>query len=201
MELITKLLRSHYRVHAKIPRKEDFSLADILYMVTKALNAKIVVELGTGTGVSCRGFISALKETDGILYSIDIALSKSYPKHYVCMDEPTRNVVRKTVEKLSKLGNPVVFISEDSIQAGKDWNKGDIDILYCDSEHTYEHVLNELETWSKHNPRIVLIDDTLNVGEKAGWINKPYKAAQDFARKNRKKFVNLNFLRGTGIII
>lgn len=181
MEIVKRVLES-LAIEVKIPEKADFSLVDIFSVITKALNAKLVVELGTGMGFSCSAFISALKETGGILYSVDI--------------NPEAADVKPTIQKYSGTDAPVIFIQGDSVTVGRAWIKGDIDVLYCDSDHTYGHVLTELETWARYHPKIILVHDTLVRG---GEINEPYKAIKEYAEREGKPFVNLTFTEGLGI--
>jgi len=183
MEIIENLLRTHFGVEAKIEARPVNPYKEIFIKVTKALNAKVVVELGTGHGGSCGAFVTALKETGGRLYSVDINWEQE--------------VTKLCIQKHMSRGDPVTFIHGDSVEVGKKWSKGDIDILYCDSDHGYEHVLNELETWGRFNPKIILLHDMF-YGKDI--IGGPYRAAKEYAEKHGKLFVVLKFEVGLGII-
>jgi len=155
---------------------------NILYAATLAMRAKVVVELGTGFGHSALAFSDALKLTGGTLYTID----KDYDEGMVAY-----------AKKYLKERDNIVMITSDSIEAANNWNKP-IDILFCDSDHSYNHVYGELVAWERFNPKIIFIHDTLSrEGEKAD----PYFAAKDYAEKRGKKFVNLGIPLGLGIII
>lgn len=183
LEIVKNLLKTRLGVEAEIPSKEGYHIQDIFIMTTKALKAKLVVELGTGMGQSCGAFVTSLKETVGMLYSVDL--------------HPEAADVSPTIQKYSGTDAPVIFITGDSVAVGRSWSKGDIDILYCDSNHKYDHVLNELETWKNCNPKVIFIHDTLDHGR----INEPHKAGEEFARRSGRKFVNLNFTAGLGVMI
>lgn len=151
-----------------------------LYVATVVTKAKIIVELGTSfmEGSSTEAFAKALRITDGELYTIDI---HDYPK----------------IKEVLK-GYRVTFITGDSIDYGRIWSKGDIDILFCDSDHAYQRVYGELVTWSKWNPKLIFIHDTLIPDGKQG---DPYKAGLDFCNKIGKKFINFTYPSGLGIIV
>lgn len=185
MELLERLLKSHFGVEIEIKVKLAHPYREIIVQITKALNAQTVAELGTDIGLSCSYFVKALKETGGRLFSVDLHDSPFHGPR-----------IKETVRRHA--GDPVTFIDGDAVIVGKTWDKGDIDILYCDDGHTYQQVIDQLEAWSRFNPKITLIHDTLYNGDK---ILHPYHAAKAFAEKHGKLFVNLNFAEGLGIII
>jgi len=149
--------------------------------LTLAVKAKVVVELGTGVGYSTDAFLTALRLTDGILYSVDINLG-----------EP----IKGTIERL-KGETRVVFILGDSREVGKNWDKGNIDLLLCDSDHHPLHVLAELEIWGKFNPKLILIHDTLNSDGQWGHL---YKIVKEYTESKGRIFYNLDIPYGLGVI-
>lgn len=162
---------------------EARSCEDIYTSTTLALNAQVVVELGTGSGVSANAFLKGLHETGGVLYSVDNYL---YPE------------VKDTVKSL-KEETGFNFIYGDSVEVGKAWDKGDLDILLCDSDHTESHVLNELETWLHHHPKIVFIHDLVQPDMS---LAPPYYACDKYAKAHNKLFVALlKKYPGLGIIV
>jgi predicted O-methyltransferase YrrM len=148
------------------------------------LNAKHVVELGTGQGWSLKYFLDALKITDGRITSIDL--------------RPEAPDVSPTLERY-KNEPKVTFMKGDSVEIGRNWNQGPVDIVLCDSNHSKEHVLNELNVWSQYSPKIMFVHDLyLPTGELA----EPYFACEEFARVTGKKFVILfNKHPGQGAIL
>ena len=94
----------------------------ILYEAVLLTQAKRVLETGTDVGDSARIFATALRRTNGVLFTID----------------------RKTDLDLSWMVEypNVMAIRGDSLQIPDDspWKDG-LDVLYIDSEHTKEQVL------------------------------------------------------------
>ena len=167
--------------------KKFGEIEHIYTVTTMALKAKLVVELGTGTGNSSNAFLAGLKVTGGMLYSVDL-----YPQ---------RPDVKPTIERL-KGEKRVTFIKGDSVKVGKEWDKEGIDILLCDSNHGKRHVLKELEAWGKFNPKIIFIHDTLTPDKNYG---SPYFAGKEYAEKHGKVFMHLDTCPegspGLGVIV
>jgi len=148
------------------------------------LKAKTVVELGTGTGCSADAFLAVLRVTDGHLYSIDL-----YP------DSPE---VKGTRERL-KDETRFHFIHSDSREAGRNWSGGKIDILYVDSDHGYEHVVEELEVWGRFNPTAIFVHDILNEKNEKG---PPYFACVEYAKRSGRGFFPMDhFPCGLGVFL
>lgn len=150
------------------------------------LNAKTVVELGTGQGSSGDMFVKAMKITGGRVYSIDIN---------------PNSIGRERLKDAER----ITLIIGDSIEVGKRWDKGDIDVLYCDSDHSYARVIGELETWGRFHPKIIFIHDT-NGPPPARQYRKdqphapPFIAAKEYAEKMGRTFINLLTPEGLGVI-
>lgn len=159
----------------------NFSLeyCNMLYLSTILLDAKNIVEFGTGTGASTYAFSEGIKITNGILWSVDIAECKDVRDKY--KDNKNMN-----------------FVQSDSIEFAKNWKNGNIDILLCDSDHSYERVYGELDIGIKYNPKVIFIHDTL-FGD--GNMAPPYNACFDFSKKYGLKFMNYDFTHGFGILI
>lgn len=141
-----------------------------------ALNAKTIVELGTGSGYSTQAFLNALRYTGGILYSVDL-----YPQ---------AENVKPTLIKF-KDEKQVVFITGDSIEVGNAWNRGPVDIVLCDSDHAKERVTGELDAWNRHTPKLFLIHDVVYLSP-APHLADPYYAALEWAKKHQRKFFYLD---------
>jgi len=151
---------------------------NILYITAVALNAKTIVELGTEFGRSAEAFAKAVEITGGRVYSIDIK---------DCLE--ARNKLKES---------RVTFIKGDSIECERSWDKGNIDVLFCDSDHSFERVYGELTAWSKWHPKLIFIHDTLFPD---GSLGPPYEAALEFSKKMGKKFLNFTFTHGLGVIL
>lgn len=147
----------------------DVHLA-VLYAVAIALDAKTVVELGTGWGQATEVLSEAMKNTGGKVYSVE-----KYPE---------KNEVKLTKERLRDKTN-ITFITGDSVEVGRNWNNR-VDILYADSDHQYEHVLNELRVWGSKT-KIILVHDIYHPQTGQKW--NPYKACEDYAKQTNATFI------------
>lgn len=93
---------------------------ELLWLLPLHLNARLVVEFGSGTGISASLIGSALKQVDGQLRSVDI------------VDQPA---ARKRVAEYG-LDN-VTFHTMDALEFCRRFH-GDVDMVFEDSAHTYE---------------------------------------------------------------
>ncbi|GAG97726.1 unnamed protein product, partial [marine sediment metagenome] len=166
-----------------------------LFVATVLLKAQTVIECGTGPGNSLETFIKALKLTGGKVYTWDInsKWEEKFRSRKMKAEDPADSLV-------TDYENYVIFHVSDSIEAGHKWDKGDIDILYCDANHGYKHVTHELEAWGKFNPKIIFIHDTGGPGTKMV-LGHPFRAAMEYAEKTGRNFFNLLTPQGLGVII
>lgn len=166
-----------------------------MFVATVLLKAKIVIELGTGPGTSLEMFIKALSLTGGRVYTWDIdpKWSETFKARRRVSGEPADSLP-DNYEKY------VTFNVGDSREAGLKWDKGNIDVLYCDSNHGYLHVLSELEIWGRFNPKIIFIHDTGGPGTKM-ILGHPLRAGMEYAEKTGKIFFNLLTHHGVAVII
>lgn len=129
---------------------------DLVSVLAELINARRIVELGTGPGWATRALAGVARRTGGTLWSVDI------------VDAPGREGLKDDPN--------VHFVTADSVAWAADWS-GLVDLVYCDSDHSYPHVLNELRAWSRHLPRMILVDDTLAPNTPHG---SPLEAVVDF---------------------
>jgi len=158
-----------------------------MFYISLLTRAKVMVELGTGHGDATSMFNEVAKITDGMVYTIDISSE-------VLGRERLKNEPR------------VVFILSDSIKATESWDKGDIDVLYCDSDHSYERVYGELMAWEKFHPKVVFVHDPLlpdRAEPPQNWDTPtfPYFAMRDYCKKSGRVFFCFNFPQGLGLIV
>lgn len=112
---------------------------DIIYDCVIKLNAKTILEVGTDLGDSTRIFATALNETGGYIWTVDIKPPQWSP--------------------VLMVGFPNVHVITSDIKDLK-WDK-QLDILFLDSDHHYQHVLTELDCfgkWVRKNGLIILHD-------------------------------------------
>lgn len=110
--------------------------ASMVYALASLLRDRSrVVNIGGGFGASTVAILKGTKELkDFHMWSIDIV---------VCEDE-AHNVRRLGMEsKFEQIIAP-------SIEVGKTWGNGMIDMLVVDGSHRYEDVLGDLNAWTPH---------------------------------------------------
>ena len=147
-----------------------------MYTTCILIKPKVVVELGTGLGLATEMFSNALMLLgSGVVYTID-----KYPNN--------PQVIRAK-ERLKDRKN-IIFITGDSVEVGKSW-KGTVDILYCDSDHSYNHVLNELRVWGPKS-KIIFVHDIFKFNpsnpEEHGKLYDPYFAMVDYCKESGRKY-------------
>ena len=128
--------------HPEVPTRHCF---DRLGKAVRDLQAKVVLELGTNYGFSTREMSTALRDTGGRLYSVDI-------------NPPIDN----WPQKWGKADN-VVFVQHDSLTLDLEGFKEPCDILFVDDRHTYRHCLQVLRKYAplvKVGGRIYVDDPT-----------------------------------------
>jgi len=156
----------------------------VMFIIALIMNAKKIVELGTGVGVSGNLFSNVLMLTDGKLYSVD-----KFP------NEP---MTRGGIELLSSKKN-ITFIEGDSVEVGRTWSE-EVDIVYCDSAHGEEHVLNELRVWGP-KAKILIVHDIFTPERERG---PPYTACEKYAKESGREFIPIDSdksIQGLGVLI
>lgn len=115
-----------------------------LFSLVLSSKSKTVIELGVREGGTTLPLLSAVNITDGVLYSIDINETNFIPP-----------------KEFSKNWS---FYKEDAIDFLKKWDMTkQIDLIYIDDWHSYNHVKKELEIIDKivSPSTIVLIHDLM----------------------------------------
>lgn len=137
-----------------------------IFAAVVLMKPNTVIESGTGPGTTTTAILTALKRVGGKLISFDLG---------------------------EKFGNdeqiPVGAVIPDDLREGWRLIEGDsgetlprhiqelgpVDVFFHDSEHTYDHVMLELETFWKHkSDRFLIIIDNYN------WSDAP----DEFAARN-----------------
>jgi len=148
-----------------------------LYLLTKELNLKRILELGTRSGESTVAFLQAAKEIDGHVTSIDID---------PCLEA-------KALIKNLRLQDRWQFIQADDLNVK--WDHP-IDHLFIDTSHTYTQTMAELDKFFPlvEKGGIITLHDIITYPEVLQAIN-------DFLKKKNNitfyKFFNNN---GLGIL-
>jgi len=145
----------------------------LLYENAINLEAKTILELGVGEGFSTIALLAAVKETDGMVWSID-------KRNWESGITRIQNTPFIDAQKWH-------LIISDDIEYAKNWNLT-VDILYVDTSHQYEHTLKELELYSPYVRKggAVLLHDTLLTGEWDGAPARVKYAVDAFLLTNQK---------------
>lgn len=184
--------------------------AYLMFMLPILLNANIVVETGLGMGHSTRIFLNSLSMMNppGTLhtYSQEIQDNKILDNHggipYTKIEQDIRSLNFKA---------NWVWHKEDSSEGGKNWKGEKIKVIYLDSDHTYEHVKNELNAWTPNmaEQAVIFTDDVWAQNEPHEAINTrtrglypydTYWAFEDFANHEWKQ-ITLSYPEGKAFLL
>lgn len=136
-----------------------------IYAAVKLMHPKVMIETGVGPGTTSTAILTALRDVGGKLVSFDLGEKFGEDEQI-----PVGEVVPRDLK-----GNWNLVFGDSSKTLPEEINKiAPVDIFFHDSDHTYEHVTFELETFYKHaSERFLIIIDNFN------WSNAPY----DFCSK------------------
>ena len=144
-----------------------------LYDLALEINAKTVVELGAGQ--STCAFIAAVNATEGQFYSIDVVPGSLAiePRHHP--------------------------ITGDDLEVVKAWDK-EIDFLFIDTLHTYEHTTRELDSWTEsvRNGGIIAMHDTNGV---SGAFPGCRAALDEFLGTHREEYSAVHYPNCNGLSV
>jgi predicted O-methyltransferase YrrM len=137
-----------------------------IYAAVKIFGGRIIAETGVGPGTSSYAILKASEGFKGHLYSFDLGepygKEKDMPVGFMVPDnyrERFTLILGDTNETLER--NLIYF--------------GPFDVFFHDSEHTFEHVMFELETARKNlRSKFLIIVDNYD------WSNAPEKFAEKY---------------------
>lgn len=140
----------------------------ILFSEVINLDAKKVIELGTGGGWSTEAFLLGLEITNGHLWTIDIRPCEA------------------TIERLKNYGFDFTFWQGDSLNFIKTWDKGKVEIVYIDTSHTFEQTLKELNAYAPlvKDEGAILLHDILTHNTYQDSYYCVYKAVNEWLKSN-----------------
>jgi predicted O-methyltransferase YrrM len=155
---------------------------NLLFSIAIAIQPKVILELGTGSGTSSRAFIRALQywsafrnSDDTLLHTCDINLNAG--------------------QRLRRFGKLVKVHTMTTDELAVEWRKHEtaIDLLYIDAAHSHEQSLRDFVNFSPYViPRgIVLMHDTHPLTERheaATFSGGVWKTAQIIKREYRSTF-------------
>jgi len=136
-----------------------------MYAAVKLMHPRVMVETGVGPGTTATAILSAMKGTEGRLVSFDLGV-KFGEDEPIPVGALVPNELREKWELI--LGDSSKTLPEEIGRLSP------VDMFFHDSDHTYQHVEFELETFMGHaSERFLIIIDNFN------WSDAPY----DFCKK------------------
>ena len=138
--------------------RADISWGDIYYGVISDIinlnNFKSFAEIGVAFGGHLEEILTNTKIEK--CYAIDsYRLSKTTTDNFQKKDNTYFNQMDYddlylfTKDRLSRLGDRVTFIREDSQESLRHINDGSLDMVFIDAEHSYDGVKNDIRNWIK----------------------------------------------------
>lgn len=176
--LKTFLTKDFFHEYGILPHLKTF------YKSVVDMNAETVVELGVETGQSTIAFLcGCIDVPHSHLWSVDI---RSWED----------NDIQLTKSNILKLGlnNLWTYLSGSDLDIVKTWTK-EIDILFIDTSHFYDHTLQELKLWSpfvRKGGKIFMHDIWFTDGKgNKGEVNR---AIHDFLTEYPEEFTYIALL-------
>lgn len=149
-------------------------------------NAQRVVELGVRTGNSTIAFLAGIAKTGGHLWSVDIRLM---PQAFF--------------SPLKRITQSWTFLIGDDVSAEiAERVPNEIDVLFIDSSHHYDHTLAELRLYGPRATTILLHDTELEHpdGAPAEPAFPVRTAVEEWCAETGRPWRNLTNCYGLGII-
>ena len=178
--LIPKIAVPISPTKSKLSRTEDRrdypNICEHLPVLAKEAHGT-VLDLGSREGTATGAFLAGVEAAGGTVWSVDI--DAQYANAWA--DHPQWH-----------------FINADSLDKQKAFSAGmpqEIDVLFIDTDHTYDRTLNELKTWAPHvKPGgIIILHDTESFPDVK-------RALMDFVNTNKYPYSLCHNCNGLGTI-
>jgi predicted O-methyltransferase YrrM len=119
----------------------QYEVLAMMVMVRSLPDKAVVVNIGVGAGTSALAMLEARPDLAPTTYSIDIRDD----------DNPYGGLLNERNAFAEHMpGILPVQIKGDSSEVGRLWDKGPIDLLFIDADHTTEGVTKDIEAWYSH---------------------------------------------------
>ena len=167
------------------PAENQGAHLPIIYFWARGARADIMVELGAYWGYSTLALQKAARLNGGHLWTIEI--------------DPTRAGVRG-FDRAPDVAHGTLLLG-DSGELGRAWDRGPIDLLYIDGDHSPAGVVRDWEAWSPHVAEhgVVFFHDTLLPARSPN--GGPGILLEILAASEAWAVVNMPVERGLGIVM
>lgn len=190
MEVHIFMSNKQFPILEEIEAQDYANYRHMMFTLPIALDAHRIVETGLGNGHSTRIFGESLSQlpvsSDRYLYTLEL--------------NPDQKVVDNINElfykKYSYNVNWELIVGKSTDNAKIFQEEGNIDLLYLDSDHSYENVLAELNAFKPYlSPKAwIMLDDSFMNGAHT----EVYVAAKSWAVENNWKYMDFTETRGFG---
>lgn len=152
-----------------------------------------IVELGVREGDSTRALLAACQDVGASLWSYDI-------------ENAGPVVPQKTAQYGIPWfdGVPWFFLQQDSVKAAQDWPHGAVDLVFVDTDHSYETTRAEISAWHRHvrpGGAMAFHDYCLRDAGRDGVGPAVEEFANRWAPEWRLEFFSSNYEGGTGFCV
>lgn len=127
-----------------VPGWETEAEEQMLYRLAQQVPAGgKIVEIGSEYGRSAACFLAAAKQAV-MMVSVDL-----FPEDHPVVGN-LRDVYVSNLQEAGVTDRKLAIVKHDSSTAGREWQFGEIDLLFIDGDHTYEGVKRDIEAWTPH---------------------------------------------------
>lgn len=113
----------------------------------------IAINIGAGAGTSTLALL--LGHPSLLVVSVDIKMAQL-------------DLERRNLEDVGMGRERYEQIHGDSAETGRDWNRGLIDLVFIDGDHTYAQVKKDIQMWLPH-----IVEGGILCGHDYGWEKWP----------------------------
>jgi len=180
----------------KVELQDNPQYGYLYFSMPLLLNAHCIVETGLCYGHATCTFLEAL----GMMSDPHLRELHTYEIDRATWEKTERKIVIE-FKLANGVGKPFFFVHyEDSTKAV--WNRGPIDILYLDSDHSYETVIAELTNFtpfmSEHS--VIFTHDSWPGGDSKAHPSATFEALKDWAEAHGWRHVLYTYPEGITLL-